>query len=158
MKWFLIVAAVLVALVLLMALVGTLLPQDHVATRSARYLKTPAEVFAVISDVEGFGAWRKDVKKVEVISPTSWRENGELTLEIIEQSAPTRLVTRIAPGLAFGGTWTYELSPDGDGVKLTITERGEVYNPIFRFMSRFVFGHSATLDGYLAQLGAKFAN
>ena len=34
----------------------------------------------------------------------------------------------------------------------TITEDGEVYNLIFRFMSRFVFGHTATMDAFLKNL------
>ena len=33
-------------------------------------------------------------------------------------------------------------------------EDGEVYNVIFRFMSRFVLGHYATMDGYLRNLQA----
>ena len=60
---------------------------------------------------------------------------------------------RIAdPDLPFGGTWTYELKPDGGGTQLVITERGEVYNPIFRFMSRFVFSHTATMERFVASL------
>jgi hypothetical protein len=39
--------------------------------------------------------------------------------------------------------------------QITITERGEVYNPIFRFMSRYVFSHHATIDAYLTALGKK---
>ena len=34
-----------------------------------------------------------------------------------------------------------------------ITEDGEVYNPIFRFVSRFVFGQTRMLDAYLRALG-----
>ena len=60
-------------------------------------------------------------------------------------------------GLLFGGTWTYELTPVGRATLLRITERGEVYNPVFRVMSRFVFGHTATIDAYLAALGARVA-
>ncbi len=41
---------------------------------------------------------------------------------------------------------------DNTGTRLTITENGEVYNPIFRFMSRFVFGHTATMDQFLSDL------
>ena len=33
---------------------------------------------------------------------------------------------------------------------MTITERGEVYNPIFRFVSRFVLGHEKTINTYLS--------
>jgi hypothetical protein len=35
---------------------------------------------------------------------------------------------------------------------LTITEDGWVANPIFRFLSRFVFGHHARMDGILKQV------
>jgi hypothetical protein len=68
------------------------------------------------------------------------------------------MVVRIAdPDLPFGGTWTYELKQEESGTRVTITERGEVYNPIFRFMSRFVFSHTATLERYLAALRARAA-
>ena len=66
------------------------------------------------------------------------------------------LVTRIADrSLPFGGTWTYVLAPDGNGTRLTITEHGEVYNPIFRFVSRFIIGHTGTMEGVLRALGTK---
>jgi hypothetical protein len=55
--------------------------------------------------------------------------------------------------LPFGGKWTYELTPSGTGTMLRITEDGEVYNPVFRFVSRFVMGHTATMDKYLADVG-----
>jgi hypothetical protein len=38
---------------------------------------------------------------------------------------------------------------------LTITENGEVYNPLFRFVSRFIIGQTATMDGYIKALNAK---
>ena len=69
---------------------------------------------------------------------------------------PSLLVARITDvTLPFGGTWTYRIVPAAAGSELTITEDGEVYNPIFRFMSRFVFGHTATIDGFLADLLTK---
>jgi hypothetical protein len=34
-----------------------------------------------------------------------------------------------------------------------ITENGEVYNPLFRFVSRYVIGHNRTIDAYLRALG-----
>jgi hypothetical protein len=39
---------------------------------------------------------------------------------------------------------------------LRITEDGEIYNPIFRFASRFVLGYARTQEEYLQELGAKF--
>ena len=85
--------------------------------------------------------------------PPRWVEhgsNGDIAFESVERDPPRRLVTRIADrSLPFGGTWTYELTPAGSGTRLRITEHGEVFNPVFRFMSRFVFGHTATIDRFL---------
>jgi hypothetical protein len=69
------------------------------------------------------------------------------------------MVTRIADSkLPFGGTWAYEIVPASNSCTLTITEDGEVYNPLFRFVSRFVIGHTATLDGYLKALSTKLGS
>lgn len=35
---------------------------------------------------------------------------------------------------------------------VTITENGEVSNILFRFMSRYIFGHTASIDTYLKAL------
>jgi hypothetical protein len=58
------------------------------------------------------------------------------------------------PDLPFGGTWTYTLTPAGTGTRLQITEEGAVHNVLFRFVSRFVIGHTASIDRYLADLQA----
>jgi hypothetical protein len=78
---------------------------------------------------------------------------------VVERAVTDRvLVGRIADtNLPFGGSWTYELTPGAVGqTKLTITEDGEVYNPIFRFVSRFVMGHEATINRYLSDVGKRF--
>ncbi len=68
------------------------------------------------------------------------------------------LVVRIADlDLPFGGTWTYEIAPVAGGSTLTITEDGEIYNPIFRVMSRFVFGYESTMAAYLAAAEKRLA-
>ncbi|HZD05714.1 MAG TPA: hypothetical protein VE173_12380, partial [Longimicrobiales bacterium] len=58
-------------------------------------------------------------------------------------------------GLPFGGTWTYVLEPDAGGTRVTLTEDGEIYNPFFRFMARFVFGYDGTMRSYLDGLEAR---
>ncbi|HEY3934578.1 MAG TPA: hypothetical protein VGL65_08155 [Gemmatimonadales bacterium] len=69
---------------------------------------------------------------------------------------PSRIVSRIIGGVtAFGGSWTYDLTPQGNAAELRITEDGEVYNPIFRAVSRFIIGHNATVDRYLADLARR---
>ena len=41
------------------------------------------------------------------------------------------------------------IEPAPGGSRLTITERGEIYNVVFRTLSRFVFGYTATMDDCL---------
>ena len=147
------------ALLLALVAFGYALPVAHVATRDAVLPATPERIFAVLTDVEALPKWRSDLRSVELIARTprlQWRERGSdgtIAFEVEESDPPRRLVTRIADRtLPFGGAWTFTLQPVNGGTKLTITENGEVYNPLFRVMSRFVFGHTATIDRYLADL------
>jgi hypothetical protein len=159
LRTLILVLGVLVALLLLLIAIGYALPIGHVATRETRLGAPPERVFEVLREVEKFPAWRSDVKSVEVLATTPtlrWRERGDndITFEMETVEPPRKIVTRIADKtLAFGGSWTYELSPQDGGTRLVITENGEVYNPLFRFMSRFVFGHTATIEKFLEDLG-----
>ena len=65
-------------------------------------------------------------------------------------------LTRIADDtLPFGGTWTFELAPEGTGTRLRITERGFVKPPPFRFIAKFFLGYTKTIEGYLGDLSQK---
>lgn len=164
MRSALIAVAVLAALVLAATLVGWLLPVSHRASREATITASPDEVYSVIADVSQYPAWRKKVRSVEVgISATgapTFRESssdGEILFVVDEAVPGRRFVTRIAdPSLPFAGTWTFALSPEPGGTLLRITEDGQVFNPLFRFLSRFVFTHHATIDAYLADLVRRF--
>ena len=154
---------VLAALIGAVTGVGYALPQAHVASREATFDAPPDAIFATIIDVARYPDWRTDVSSVEMLSntPARWREHSgsdAITFETVESRRPELLQVRIAdPHLPFGGTWTYELASAGPSTRLKITERGEVYNPIFRFVSRFIIGHTATLDAYLADLRRRLA-
>ena len=68
------------------------------------------------------------------------------------------MVTRIVDDdLPFGGTWTYRLAAAGEGTEVTITEDGEIYNPVFRVVSRFFIGYEATMTTYLDGLERRMA-
>jgi uncharacterized protein YndB with AHSA1/START domain len=152
---------VLVALACAVVAIGYLLPKDHVASREA-VVPAPADrVFAVIIDVARYPEWRPDVSAVDGVSaaPLRWTEhgaNGDIPYEVREQRPPERLVMAISDSsLPFGGTWTYELAPAAGGTRVVITERGEVRNPVFRFMSRLVFSQTATIERYLGALAGR---
>jgi hypothetical protein len=158
LKWIVLAVAVPFALVLLCAVIGAFLPLQHVASASVRLRGSPAEVYALIRDVAKMPAWRRDVRSVEMLAADGrcYREvgsNGTISYEITEEHPPLRMVTRIADDtLPFGGSWEFALSLGPDGTLVAITERGEIRNVFFRALSRFVFGHSASIDRYLADL------
>jgi uncharacterized protein YndB with AHSA1/START domain len=156
----LIVVAVMAAAV---AFAGWRLPQSHEASRQATFNAPPDAVWTAITDVEAFPSWRTDVKTVQRLPDRDGRKvwveqgrSGRITMAVDRAEPPRLLVLRIAdPDLPFGGTWTYEIAAAPGGSTLRITERGEIYNPIFRFMARFVFGYEATMAAYLQALDAR---
>jgi hypothetical protein len=127
--------AVLVALVLGAFGFGAMQPVAHVATRTKRLPARPEIVWGLINDPVATKGW-----------------GGNAKTEVVERDEPRLLVTKIVGESAFGGTWTFEVAPEGhDASTLTITERGEINNPLFRTVMR-ALGHARTIDAYLAKL------
>lgn len=155
--WFLI--GIVLMVIGLTCAVGAVLPRDHVATGSVVVPIEPAAAWRKIRAVGDLPAWRSGITKVDGIdgpaeAPREWVEhsgNDAMKL-IVEESQDLRLLrTRIDDtGKPFGGTWTFELSPEGPATRVRITERGFVGPPPFRFIAKFVMGHRATLVRYLA--------
>jgi uncharacterized protein YndB with AHSA1/START domain len=167
MKWIALTAASIVGILLIVAIGGALLPRDHVVAMSARITAPPTAVWAAITDPAQYPTWRKDVIAVEMLpaAPTgpSWRErsgHGSIKMVMDATDAPRRMVTRIADdNVPFGGAWECIVEPDGAAYsRLTITERGSVRNPVFRFVSRFIMGHTASIDAYIRALGEHFGS
>ena len=164
MRYALIVLGILAAVGVVIVAIGAMLPVRHTASRQVRLQQPPEKVFALINDPAGFPTWRKSVSKVEMLPDNAghrvFREvgkDGSILYEVDSVVPNQRLVTRIADkSLPFGGKWTYDLTGDGGSSILRITEDGEVYNPLFRFVSRFVMGHNSTIDRYLGDVAAHF--
>ena len=149
--------AILIAVVVL---AGLTIPKGHRASRTTTLAAPPETVFSTVSDFNRYPEWRSDVKSVVVDGQggvgTVVQEHGPhgpIPFRVETHEPPSRLVMRIAdPSLPFAGTWTYELRPSGSGTELTLTEDGEVSNPIFRVMQKLFFSPYDTIDTYLADL------
>ena len=132
MRWIAVVAGGLFVLVAGIATIGWMLPRSHKASRTLRVRRSPAEV------------WPPLMLATQASSTP---------VDVLESTPPHRLVTRVTEAEKnFGGTWTISIAPVPGGSDVTITEDGWVANPIFRFVSRVVIGHHATLDGVLKQV------
>lgn len=160
LKWSAYVVVGLLLLVAVAALVGMMLPKGHRASRTVVYAAAPQAVYGAITDFARFPEWRSGIKTVEILSDadgmTRFREDGPhgaIVYKVEQREPDARLVTRIDdPSLPFGGRWTLEVKPVAGGTALTITEDGEIYNPIFRLLSKVVFSRYDTIDTYQADL------
>jgi len=136
------IAAVVILVLLILPIVGMFLPVGHEASRSADVNAPPEKVFALIANPNDY---------------KSWWDGADVKSEVVESIAPTKLVTRIVGETQFGGTWTIEITPIPAGSRVTITERGEVYNVVFRALSKFVFGYTSTMDSCLEAMKKRLA-
>jgi hypothetical protein len=134
------IVASLFAVVGVVALIGYFLPISHEASRSADFNKPPDAVWALIADPNSYGEW--------------W-QGSDVKTTVVESIPPSRLVTRIVGETQFGGTWTLEIVPAASGSRLTVTERGEIYNIVFRTLAKYVFGYTGTMDRFLAAARAR---
>jgi uncharacterized protein YndB with AHSA1/START domain len=153
----------LLAAIATVAIGGMFMSRTHKASRSIMLAAAPEQVWAVITDYPSHPTWR-NLKSIErgpdLNGHPVWREidkRGEvMPIELIEITAPRRLVGRIAdPNLPFGGTWTWDLTPEGTGTRVRITEDGEIKPPPFRYIARII-GYDMTINQYLKALAAKF--
>ena len=162
-----IVAALIGALALIagiVAVIGSRLPKPHVVSRSIFLHQSPQSVYGVVRDFGSAPKWRPDVKQMDVDAqpgrPVYFREvgkNGTVNYELVEDVPAARMVTRIRDtDLGYSGQWIYAFAAENGGTRVTITEDAEVSNVLFRFMSRYVFGHTATIDSYLTALAKHF--
>lgn len=165
MKRVLITVLVLISFLVAVPLVGLVLPRGHVVARTITLHQPPDAIWQTMTDFDRISSWRPNVARVEQL-PTQngfsiWREhyqNGDaLSLATVESIAPARLVREIAdPDLPFGGRWVYQIAAVEGGSLVTITEHGDVSNPVFRVVSRLFMDQTATIDQYLLDLGKKF--
>ncbi|MBV8630685.1 MAG: SRPBCC family protein [Silvibacterium sp.] len=158
MKILLAVAGAVALLIVVVVFIGAMLPKSHTVSRMALYKATPQQLFALITGPQN---WRPDLRSSEeftdggrsFIRETN-RHSETITYELLHQNEPRSLERRIATeNLPYSGSWLFSIEPSGSGTVVRITERGEVSNPVFRFVSRFILGQTRSLDDYLVGLG-----
>lgn len=165
MRWILWAITLLMLLLGAIVIAGGLVARAHEVARTVELAAAPEAVYAAIARLEDMPAWRPEVARVERVSdergpaggplPT-YRElgvRGVVTWTVVEAAPPARITLGLdGAGPGFEGTWTFDLASASAGTRLTVTQRGEIDNPVFRFLSRFVVGYDQGLDTYLDAL------
>lgn len=160
MKWLFIILGLLALIIGVVYLLGSLMPVKHRASVEGKFGISAEEMWAILTNHKDYKNWRKGIKELIMNGSHEWTEqnnHGDKVNYRAEWVEPSKtLITRITnKDLPYGGYWEFNIKNEPGGCSVQITENGEVYNPIFRFMSKYIFGHDATLKGYLEDLNAK---
>jgi len=159
----------LLAVFLVLAYVlGSRLPEEHVATMSLRLNQRPDAVWGLIADVEKHPSWSPGVNRVERKPDRNGHEAWQQTmgrnsfvLETTEKRAPeggrggVLLRTITDNNGPFMGSWRYEVAPDGGGTRLRLTEAGRVKSPIPRYIMHLM-GETMYLKSHLKAVAKRF--
>ncbi|MGI8733185.1 MAG: SRPBCC family protein [Pyrinomonadaceae bacterium] len=164
-KWLIRIVIVLVVLILVVFIAGALLPEEHHASRTLATKQSPQVMWDTINDHANEPKWRPDVASVTSLGERDgkpvWQENykdgNKVALMTTESKPPTRMVRELTDLEGpFSGSWEIDIAPTPEGSKITITEIGKVSNPLFRFVSKFIIGHTTFMERYLEGLAGKF--
>jgi uncharacterized protein YndB with AHSA1/START domain len=147
------------------AMVGSALPREHEAMRSAVINAPMHLIYPVLVTPESYPEWRSGLTRVDRLDSDRFVEHGAdgpIRFRILERHPPERLVIAVDdPDQVFTGTWTYELMADergGAGTRVRITERGAVPNPVFRAIATIFMSPGGTMETYLKDLARRFGH
>lgn len=102
----------------------------------------PADVVALLHDVERRPEWRPKVVRIGRKSDPAdvrevWREmdvgDDRFDFEVIERRADGLTLQTAAPEqIGYEATWRFSVLPDGDGSRLRLVQEARIDNPLFR--------------------------
>ena len=166
LAWLGVAIGALVGAVAAMTLLGWLMPSRYVVSQSFLLPVPVADVWATLADYPGQLAWRRGLTAVDRLpdkgSTGVWRESfGRSTTRstTIEARSPDWLVRQAdEEGGAIRRRWEFALEPvvSPRNTRITLTEFGEIRNPLRRFVVRFITGRSTTLKDFLRDLAYRF--
>jgi hypothetical protein len=153
-RWVMLLVGVLVALILIVLIGGLMLPEEHHASWTLITKQSPQAIWDAINDHASEPQWRSDVASVVSLGERNgkpvWQENykdgNKVALMTTESKAPNRMVRQLTDLEGpFSGRWEIDIAHTPEGSNVKITEIGKVSNPIFRFVSKYIIGHTTLI-------------
>jgi len=154
----------LTAAVLVMIVLGKRLSSKHVVGASLHLARPPREVYELISDLEAWPTWCRNVQRVEKLPdrdgcPTVRMHMGRnrMVLKVTAADSPDHFAMTIDDEAQFfGGVWEYRLNAEVNGTRLRLTEHGEVKPALPRFLLRYVLDPAMYLRSHLRDVANRF--
>ncbi len=160
MYWILFVMSAVAAVVIALLVGGLVTPRTHVVSRSAS-LDAPVDVvWSHVRDVARHAEWREVLEEVTIehaapgtLRWTARTTTGSERFEMTADEPPRHFAARsLDDDLSASSEWTWHVQGDARGATVTVTERGDVPNPIVRFVRTHLSGFAKPVDHYLRDL------
>ncbi len=134
------VVGFLILLILSIYGIGSTLPIEHSASLEKVFSTSPQTIYSVIRDFKQYPSWRPNLKNIEEISSTSWKEtdsyNEILTYSFVQDQKNEKIESKIMDeNKPFSGSWAFEIIPFYSGTELKITETAK---SILRYFASFL--------------------
>lgn len=150
-------ALLLVLVALTLPLADRLLPETRTVSSTGLIEADPRAVWTLLARVEDYPSWRKSVVRVRPLPgregpvhsargpepglrrpPAGWtevdRHGGRVRWRVLEAEAPERLALEVTEGWPpYRGRRVIRLSPEDDVTRVSIGQRGEIGNALFRW-------------------------
>jgi hypothetical protein len=148
------IGVILLLLAGLVFLLGWALPATREGRAEVVIDAPPAQVVAVIADVEAQTEWRQGISAIER-TPEGWVEvtaRGERIRFVTEEMGEERIRLRFASDAGYSGLWEAVLTPEAEGTRIAVVELAEIPSPLGRILARLFFDPEAFATMYLAAL------
>jgi hypothetical protein len=141
---------------------GMSVPEHYAATVVAQVPGDPVTVFAALSDPERRPQWAPGVARIgqvsdDLLGRPVWREldptNDRFEFSVVSAEFPVWCTTTTKPEeIGVAATWTWTVAPAGTGTAVTLSEEGEISNPLFRGIWALRYGAYQQVEQDLAAL------
>jgi hypothetical protein len=162
MKKLVIFAATLAAAFILLSAAGASMEPRHVVSRTQRFAATPERVFTALLSIRQLSINRSDLKSMESavekdrLPPEVEVLGSPVRIEARELHAPYRLVVLTTePGLGYSGTWSFDLAPENDATRLTVTEDAAIRSWPMRFVVGRILGEDVVIEAIFRNVARK---
>jgi hypothetical protein len=154
MLYFLIFMAAIVGAAFLF---GTFLPNQQVFEKRAILKKPVDKVFQIVTDFARQKEWRSDVKTIEIIDATTWKEvpktGTPLTFKMKTKIDNELFEIDIIEPKSFNGSWEGRFKKtENNGTALEFKEIITISNPFFRTISYLFVDLDNKMTLYLENL------
>lgn len=159
MYWILFVMGAVAAVVIALLVGGLTTPRAHAVVRSASINAAASVVWTHVRDVARHAEWREALEEVTIeddggmLRWTARTTTGSARYEMTGEDPPRRFSARsLDDDLSASSEWTWQVDGDQHASIVTITERGEVPNPVVRFVRTHLTGFAGPVEQYLRDL------